>query len=257
MFKIEKCISDGGQSTIFFVSSTTFNIPSTLKSSTHELFTNPNKFDLDLDVESIKNISLPDGNLYVLKIISSSEDEAEKEIRILKKLRHPNIINLKSAIYFDQQTSILFDFMKYSDMYNSMYLITYYTTPKFFEQLANACKYCNENGIIHADIKSENILIDNNMNPILTDFGLSIEISKGQDFVIAKKWVGTEYFFAPEIFKIKRYSSKSDIWAFGATLYESVHKKHPFAKTDVQFEKESIYHRLSPFQRDRENIWFK
>lgn len=94
-------------------------------------------------------------------------------------------------------------------------------------------EYCHENvQIIHRDIKPENILLDENDNVKLADFGVSLMMDNGCDQV--NSTAGSNYFFSPEaclgtIFK----GRKSDIWACGVTLYYLALGKFPFTGTNI------------------------
>ena len=70
-------------------------------------------------------------------------------------------------------------------------------------------------GIIHRDIKCNNILLDENLNIKISDFGLSIQ----QKGIYESQFVGTPLYYSPEIINEKFYSHKSDMWAIGVTLH--------------------------------------
>ena len=90
-------------------------------------------------------------------------------------------------------------------------------------------EYCHENAkIIHRDIKPENILLDENDNVKLSDFGVSFMMENAGDDSLSNS-AGSYYYFSPEACIGASYKGrKSDIWACGITLYFMIFKKHPF-----------------------------
>lgn len=100
---------------------------------------------------------------------------------------------------------------------------------KYFRQLISAVEYCHENArIIHRDIKPENILIDENDDIKLSDFGVSFMIEQnGTDDLESS--AGSYYYYSPEACIGTTYKGKkSDLWACGITLYFIVYKRYPF-----------------------------
>ena len=104
---------------------------------------------------------------------------------------------------------------------------------KYFRQLILAVEYCHENAqIIHRDIKPENILIDNNDNVKLSDFGVSFMMENGSDSIETS--AGSYYYFSPEACLGSAYKGrKSDIWACGVTLYFMIYKCYPFESSHI------------------------
>lgn len=94
--------------------------------------------------------------------------------------------------------------------------------------LANALKYLHKNNIIHRDVKSLNILLDENYYPVLCDFGLSKMINITESGMLMTKNIGTPNWMAPEICGSGNYSSKVDVFSFGFILYELLTGKIPF-----------------------------
>lgn len=78
-------------------------------------------------------------------------------------------------------------------------------------------------GLCHADIKPENMLLTEDGHVKLVDFGLSCEISKGED-----KSEGTLGYWAPEVLRTHRYALPMDMWALGVVLYVLLQGEHPF-----------------------------
>jgi len=90
-------------------------------------------------------------------------------------------------------------------------------------QLASAINHCHSKNIIHCDIKPENIMIDENNNVTLIDFGLSKIYSKK----LLEFSCGTPAYMAPECL-MKKYTDKCDVWSFGIILYILMTGRLPF-----------------------------
>lgn len=121
----------------------------------------------------------------------------------------------------------LFDILKLSKLSHSDIL-------KYFRQLVLSVEYLHTKlNIVHRDIKPENLLIDDDGNIKLADFGISVELTGDDTFTDT---AGSNYYMCPECCQGLPYSGKSaDIWACGVTLYQLVHGRYPFnGKTHVE-----------------------
>lgn len=97
---------------------------------------------------------------------------------------------------------------------------------RVFAQLISAVDFCHKKGIVHRDLKAENVLLDKDMNIKLTDFGFSNTFEEG---VPLSTWCGSPPYAAPEVFLGYKYDGpKSDIWSLGVVLYTMVCGALPF-----------------------------
>ncbi|BED92926.1 MAG: Ser/Thr-protein kinase [Candidatus Paraimprobicoccus trichonymphae] len=103
----------------------------------------------------------------------------------------------------------------------------------YFNQLLDAVMYCHINEIIHRDLKPQNILLGNDNQIKLADFGVSKDMNMGG--ALAKTQIGTPFYMAPEIFRKLEYSYEVDVWALGCLLYEMVTKEKPFGTDYLTF----------------------
>ncbi|KAJ1484155.1 kinase-like domain-containing protein, partial [Baffinella frigidus] len=147
-----------------------------------------------------------------------------REIRILKALDHPNIIRL----YEQVRVLRIHGVGSFTDSWS--FLPTNPQTPNLDE--AKACrhsphpKYCHRSGIVHRDIKLDNLLIDEHKNIKIVDFGFSVSFKEGQ---LLRKACGSPSYAAPEIVSRKPYIPTAiDVWSLGVVLYAMVSGYFPF-----------------------------
>jgi WD40 repeat protein/serine/threonine protein kinase len=96
------------------------------------------------------------------------------------------------------------------------------------EQIASAINAAHKQGVVHRDIKPANILLDENGNAYLSDFGIAKEIDLEVDITQTNILMGTPAYISPEQAQGLRVSPQTDIYAFGIVVYELLAGKHPF-----------------------------
>ncbi|RPA77009.1 Pkinase-domain-containing protein, partial [Ascobolus immersus RN42] len=163
----------------------------------------------------------------------------QKEVDIMAKLNHENIVKFHEHFDDDEYLSIILEFVRGGDLRD--YRKTHGVLPEFLvksvaSQVLSAVGYLHQQGVTHRDIKPENILVSSK-NPLvvkLTDFGLAKAIANDQSML--KTFCGTMLYLAPEVFPehyLKAankgsYTQSIDIWAIGCVLYFLLTDRHPF-----------------------------
>ena len=166
-----------------------------------------------------------------------------KEINIISNLRHPNILlYIGASIDKDNNFYIvteyipnvnLFDYLhknnnEYEDNKSNYNKLNTKLKLKIAYQIALSIKYLHSRNITHCDIKSSNILLENDFDIKLSDFGLS-QFLNILDFSVNKRGkFGTTHWMAPEIMLNKKYQKKSDVFSYGMILYELISGKIPY-----------------------------
>jgi [calcium/calmodulin-dependent protein kinase] kinase len=159
---------------------------------------------------------------------------------IMKKLDHPNVLRLFEIIDNPQESKLylITEFVKNCSLANrlkSKPKLSEEQMRKIFRQLITAVEYCHYvPNIIHRDIKPDNILIDEEENIKLGDFGVSLLIPEdGSELVTSN--AGSDKFFSPEACMSKTYRGRvTDLWACGVTLYVMATGTYPFKGTHQQ-----------------------
>lgn len=149
-------------------------------------------------------------------------DQIKREISVMRLVKHPNIVQLfevmasKSKIYF------VLEYVKGGELFNKVLKgrIKENVARKYFQQLIGAIDFCHSRGVYHRDLKPENLLLDDNGNLKVSDFGLSaFAESKKQDGLLHTT-CGTPAYVAPEVISRKGYDgAKADIWSCGVILF--------------------------------------
>lgn len=178
-----------------------------------------------------------DGQQYVVKEISISKmqmkerQEARKEVSVLSKMRHPNIVQYVESFEESGCLYIVMEYCEGGDLYariNSQRGMAFSETKvlEWFVQICLALKHVHDRKILHRDIKTSNIFLTKSGAIKLGDFGIARVLNN--TFELARTCIGTPYYLSPEICENKPYNNKSDVWALGCVLYEVLTLKHAF-----------------------------
>lgn len=179
-----------------------------------------------------------DNTKYAIKVMNKAKLKSSnvklsyihKEIEVHSKLDHPFIINLKSFGETDTEVLMIMDYAKNGSLYTKIKKMqigfSEESAFKYFIQTCSAVYFLQRNKFTHRDLKPENLLLDENNNIKLTDFGWCRSYNEKQPF---KETCGTFEYMAPEIVLDKPYDEKVDNWALGILLYELLHGYPPFS----------------------------
>ena len=179
------------------------------------------------------------------KINQEEKSYFNREIEIMYKLNHPNIVKLYSHFEDNQNCYILMQYIPNGSAYdllpqNDKLQENLPLVASVIKDLINALYYLHNMNprIIHRDIKPENILLDENKNAYLIDFGWSnYLINHRRRFTIC----GTPFYLPPEVINETGHDEKVDIWCIGVLLFELITGKVPFEGTNVNEVKNSIF----------------
>ena len=211
------------------------------------------------------------GDIRAMKQILKSKipdiEKFQNEIKILSMVDHPNIVRLFEVIEDDKYFNLFQELCTGGELLSKVQKpLKEKEIAKIFKQIMSAIAYCHEKGIVHRDMKLENILFstESEDSPIkIIDFGLSVLFGKKDvkenEVTDLKKYgfkrmttkVGTIYYMSPEVIK-GNYDEKCDIWACGVILYTLLAGYPPFnGQTD-----KDIYNMISKMSFDFEQpVW--
>ncbi|XP_065077212.1 uncharacterized protein Sik3 isoform X3 [Ochlerotatus camptorhynchus] len=152
-----------------------------------------------------------------------------REISILKVLHHPHITRLYEVMESRNKIYLVTEHAARGEIFDHLVAngrMKEEEAARIFSQIISAVDYCHSKGIVHRDLKAENVLLDNEMNVKLADFGFSNTFSEGTPL---RTWCGSPPYAAPEVFQGVEYDGpKSDIWSLGVVLYVLVCGALPF-----------------------------
>ncbi|XP_075298479.1 serine/threonine-protein kinase SIK2 isoform X2 [Opisthocomus hoazin] len=170
-----------------------------------------------------------------IKIIDKSQLDAVnlekiyREVQIMKMLDHPHIIKLYQVMETKSMLYLVTEFAKNGEIFD--YLASHgrlseSEARRKFWQILSAVEYCHGRKIVHRDLKAENLLLDNNMNIKIADFGFGNFYKSGEPLTT---WCGSPPYAAPEVFEGQQYEGPQlDIWSMGVVLYVLVCGALPF-----------------------------
>lgn len=172
------------------------------------------------------------GDIVAIKAIDMTEVNMESignEIKIQNSLQHPNIVQIHRAC---EANSFLYIIMEYVDGGPLSKLVNFYkefSEPQiayFAREVLKGLKYLQLAHIIHRDIKSANILVSNDGQVKIADFGFTAQLSSSIN--TRHTFCGTPYWMAPEVVQEKEYNCKVDIWSLGVMCMEMATGNPPY-----------------------------
>uniref|UniRef100_A0A673L1T8 calcium/calmodulin-dependent protein kinase n=1 Tax=Sinocyclocheilus rhinocerous TaxID=307959 RepID=A0A673L1T8_9TELE len=178
-------------------------------------------------------LKISTGQEYAAKIINTKKLSArdhqklEREARICRLLKHPNIVRLHDSISEEGVHYLVFDFCIYfltvlAELFNlsSLASLLYLSHSHCIQQILESVNHCHLNGIVHRDLKPENLLLASKLKGAavkLADFGLAIEVQGDQQAWFG--FAGTPGYLSPEVLRKEPYGKPVDMWACGVILY--------------------------------------
>lgn len=143
-----------------------------------------------------------------------------REIAVLRELKHPNIVRLLDCVYTPNKLSLVFEYMQWDlKKYMEKKTFNINTIKHFLYQLLQGLLFCHKRRIIHRDLKPQNLLIDDEENLKIADFGLSRAF--GVPIQTYTHEVVTLWYRAPELLLgSKDYTIAIDIWSIGCIFAE-------------------------------------
>ncbi|KAJ8572967.1 hypothetical protein K7X08_009478 [Anisodus acutangulus] len=159
--------------------------------------------------------------------------EFKREVRIMRRLRHPNVVRFMGAITRPPHLSIITEFLPRGSLYRIIHRphsqIDERRRIKMALDVAEGmdCLHTSNPTIVHRDLKSPNLLVDKNWNVKVCDFGLSR--LKHNTFLSSKSTAGTPEWMAPEVLRNEPSNEKCDIYSFGVILWELATLRLPWS----------------------------
>uniref|UniRef100_A0A667FEL0 non-specific serine/threonine protein kinase n=1 Tax=Lynx canadensis TaxID=61383 RepID=A0A667FEL0_LYNCA len=166
------------------------------------------------------------------KMPTQEKAASTKEVVLLAKMKHPNIVTFFSSFQENNRLFIVMEYCDGGDLMKRIHrqrgvLFSEDQILSWFVQISLGLKYIHDRKILHRDIKAQNIFLSKNgMVAKLGDFGIARVLNNSME--LARTCIGTPYYLSPEICQNKPYNNKTDIWSLGCVLYELCTLKHPF-----------------------------
>ena len=183
-----------------------------------------------------KSIDITNGKLYAMKIIAKNKlthdgdlERLQREIDSMALLNHENIVKLYDFFSDNDNYYIIMEYCSGGSLYSYISdgkILKEEQASIIFRQIILGTQYCHARGVVHRDLKPQNILVSNFPKIKISDFGLCAYSIKGEKM---STHCGSPCYSAPECLRDNDYEGKySDIWSLGVILYELVTSKHPW-----------------------------
>ncbi|KAH8483481.1 hypothetical protein H0E87_028042 [Populus deltoides] len=179
---------------------------------------------------------MPTGEILAVKVLASNSKQGEKEfqteVSLLGRLHHRNLVNLLGYCIDKGNHMLIYEFMSNGSLANHLYndeeqFLSWEERIQIALDISHGIEYLHEGAVppvIHRDLKSANILLDQSMRAKVADFGLSKEEVFDERNSGLK---GTYGYIDPVYISTNKFTMKSDIYSFGIIMFELITAIHP------------------------------
>jgi serine/threonine-protein kinase len=152
-----------------------------------------------------------------------------REIKVLARLEHPNIISFRTAFRADNELLMIMEHVEGSSLDRKLAVkrVELWRAVHYTCQVLDALSHAHRSGVLHRDVKPSNILISAGDQVKLSDFGIA-SLTEDPGLTMTGKALGTLFYMSPEQMKAEPLDVTSDIYSVGVTLYEMVTGRVPF-----------------------------
>ncbi|XP_027192292.1 cysteine-rich receptor-like protein kinase 25 isoform X2 [Cicer arietinum] len=190
--------------------------------------------------------TLPDGTEVAVKRLAElsgqGSEEFKNEVIFIAKLQHRNLVKLLGCCIDGNEKILVYEYMPNSSLDFHLFnkekqrQLDWNLRLCIINGIARGLLYLHEDSplrVIHRDLKASNVLLDDEMNPKISDFGLARTFEKDQYQTKTKRVIGTYGYMAPEYAMAGIFSVKSDVFSFGVLLLEIIYGKRNDMETLV------------------------
>lgn len=195
--------------------------------------------------------NLQTGKNVAMKVVGKEKvikvgmmEQIKREISVMKMVKHPNIVELHEVMASKSKIYIAMELVRGGELFNKVAKgrLKEDTARVYFQQLISAVDFCHSRGVYHRDLKPENLLLDEDGNLKVSDFGLSTFSEHLRQDGLLHTTCGTPAYVSPEVIAKKGYDGpKADIWSCGVILYVLLAGFLPFQDDNLVAMYKKIY----------------
>lgn len=163
-------------------------------------------------------------------------NQIKREISVMRLVKHPNVVQLYEVMASKTKIYFVLEYVKGGELFNKVAKgkLKEDAARNYFQQLITAIDFCHSRGVYHRDLKPENLLVDDEGNLKVSDFGLSALVETKRQDGLLHTACGTPAYIAPEVIHQKGYDgAKADIWSSGVVLFVLLAGFLPFRDSNL------------------------